>query len=660
MPTKIANAGQRDMVCWSPEANSMQPCQMFWVQQGTLSLMPYQSGPGENPNSSYTGDEAGWQRQQLEQQQAQLQLQFFQQIPQQQQMQILQQQMQQQIPQQMRQQQLPQPMPQQVPPQQAAAQQEAAQQVAAQQVPQSRVFLQPSDLGHHSQLQQVHLQQQAQLQHQQQAQLQQVQMQQALQLQMQQQQQQHQQNQPQQQQQQHQQNQQREQQQQPQSGHMEQSEQQDQEQNPQTLHLLQHLSRLQHPQDKPPMKTQNKDAQPEQQQQQSASSMSQTQQTPPGPQQERRNSKQNLRSLLRSPIPAHSRALELTPDPGPPAGPAPVGAVGKQQAPAKQRRRRKDNAASKESTGDRDREFLQQLGQIMDTGDVQAKTNAIAHLKGKVVEKSLESELSSRTVQMALKAARKDESCKLSEELKGHVVEAAQSLHGNHVLQRAIELLPADRTSWVAAELLQTNKGPEVARNVFGCRIFCRLMEHSAENESTKMLMAKVLEDTHDLVRNQFGRFVAQAILEQGNPDQRSQLALLLSQSAFELAQNRNASHVVEKALLYCDPADKQRLAVELLREDQTAADSGVAALAKNQFGGFVVKALVDQGGNIEAEARRQLAELVQRYHEGRLGKTKEEKYAEKLLKELQLLEEDELPIAVPQTAGSRRQRTVG
>eukprot|EP00440_Ansanella_granifera_P024737 gb/GFBE01026864.1/.p1 GENE.gb/GFBE01026864.1/~~gb/GFBE01026864.1/.p1 ORF type:complete len:125 (+),score=29.35 gb/GFBE01026864.1/:1-375(+) len=90
-------------------------------------------------------------------------------------------------------------------------------------------------------------------------------------------------------------------------------------------------------------------------------------------------------------------------------------------------------------------------------------------------------------------------------------------------------------------------------------------------------------------------------------------------------------------------------MAVQLLQtEAQRSGDDecGVAALASTQFGGFVVKALLSLGGDVEREARAQLDALASSCLENR-GTSKTHKFSEKLLKELGLLFEGEEPSAV-------------
>lgn len=293
-----------------------------------------------------------------------------------------------------------------------------------------------------------------------------------------------------------------------------------------------------------------------------------------------------------------------------------------EKAPGKQRRRRKESGKSESSR------FATLRGDLEHGGN--EATAAIAQIRGHVLHLAMESESSSRAVQMALKVANRQTATGLSLELSGHIAEVALSLHGNHVLQRAIEVLPAAKSHFIAEELQP--RAAEVARNVFGCRIFCRLLEQSATFEATQELISKVLKDSEDLVQHQFGRFVAQAILEHGLDQQRHILAQALRTRVIDMAQHRKASHVIEKSLLYCSAIDRRALALELLKQANSQEDSGVETLARTQYGGFVVKALLNLGGDIEQEARRQLSEL--RLSDLKAA-SKETRFVERLLKEL-------------------------
>ncbi|CAK9052931.1 Pumilio homolog 5 (APUM-5) (AtPUM5), partial [Durusdinium trenchii] len=279
------------------------------------------------------------------------------------------------------------------------------------------------------------------------------------------------------------------------------------------------------------------------------------------------------------------------------------------------------------------------LRNLFEQGGSEAQ-EGFAQIKGNMVHLAMECEVSSRAVQMALQVANPKMAADLAMEFKGHIYEVSTSLHGNHVLQRIIEILPSSKTQFIAEAI--TPRADEVARNVFGCRIFCRLLEQGNE-EATWELIQKVLGRAEDLVQHQFGRFVAQAILEHGTEQHRHVLAVAVGPRVRSLAQHRNASHIVEKALIYCQPEQRQYLAAELLqqaRSEQDPTPGGVEALARTQHGGFVVKALLNMGGDIEQEVRRQLQHLRLNFNDKQgLFQTK---FVERLLKELNYLPKEE------------------
>ena len=68
----------------------------------------------------------------------------------------------------------------------------------------------------------------------------------------------------------------------------------------------------------------------------------------------------------------------------------------------------------------------------------------------------------------------------LAAELCGHVCEALESPHANHVLQRLVELLPPGAVRFVLDEMQSWpgRSSADIASHKFGCRIVERLLEH--------------------------------------------------------------------------------------------------------------------------------------------------------------------------------------
>merc|ERR1711988_1299181 len=84
-------------------------------------------------------------------------------------------------------------------------------------------------------------------------------------------------------------------------------------------------------------------------------------------------------------------------------------------------------------------------------------------------------------VQKALDECSNDEErAVLAAQLRGHVFEATQCPHANHVLRKVITLLPPSSLNFVVVELM--SRGPagiiEIARHRYGCRILEGLLLH--------------------------------------------------------------------------------------------------------------------------------------------------------------------------------------
>mmetsp|Transcript_93294 Transcript_93294/g.216881 ORF Transcript_93294/g.216881 Transcript_93294/m.216881 type:complete len:481 (+) Transcript_93294:42-1484(+) len=227
---------------------------------------------------------------------------------------------------------------------------------------------------------------------------------------------------------------------------------------------------------------------------------------------------------------------------------------------------------------------------------------AVEALRGRVLEGTLQAD-GCRVVQRALEVAETSVTSQLLTELHGSVREAIDSPHGNYVIQKVVEVMPIALSSFVTEEL--RGHATAMACHRYGCRIICRLLEHSATSEGLNALISEVLDEAADLCRHSFGHYVIQSVLEHGLAAQRSRVAQTLCADAIALAQHRCASHVVEAALSHCSVED-QRVLGTLLGEQ-------VVALGQGQFGCFVVKALLRTPGDFahQAQVRLQAATSV-------------------------------------------------
>mmetsp|Transcript_21517 Transcript_21517/g.67130 ORF Transcript_21517/g.67130 Transcript_21517/m.67130 type:complete len:577 (+) Transcript_21517:82-1812(+) len=243
------------------------------------------------------------------------------------------------------------------------------------------------------------------------------------------------------------------------------------------------------------------------------------------------------------------------------------------------------------SEGELEAKSCEELAKGLEAGGA-ARLAAVEALRGSVLRCALAA-TGCRVVQLALEVAERRAAEELVAELHGHVQEAIESPHANYVIQKVVEVMPAALSGFVAEEL--RGAGAAVARHRYGCRVLCRLLEHTGSSVSLMEVLDEVLAEARDLCRHAFGHYVLQSILEHGHASHRQRLASTLRSELLEHAQHRCSSHVLESALVHCSAEDREALAAGLL----AGGADGVAALARGQFSSFVVRALIRQPGEV-------------------------------------------------------------
>lgn len=224
--------------------------------------------------------------------------------------------------------------------------------------------------------------------------------------------------------------------------------------------------------------------------------------------------------------------------------------------------------------------------------------------------------ISSRAAQMILEDASMNDKVALASGLRGHVRSAVQSKHANHVVQKITEVMPVARAEFIIDEL----KGfaYDVARHMFGCRVFCRILEHLSPNDlSTIELVEEIFVGLDELCFHSYGSFVARHLLEFGLPEHRHQVVQVLRKDLAGYTKHKFGSHVVEAALRHASVEDRQVLARELLADKDR-----LMALAANQFGRHVVRALVSLPDGVKKEALDVLRPMEAQLKASRYGKS--------------------------------------
>eukprot|EP00929_Paragymnodinium_shiwhaense_P106832 TRINITY_DN7258_c0_g1_i1.p1 TRINITY_DN7258_c0_g1~~TRINITY_DN7258_c0_g1_i1.p1 ORF type:complete len:529 (-),score=60.33 TRINITY_DN7258_c0_g1_i1:723-2309(-) len=167
-----------------------------------------------------------------------------------------------------------------------------------------------------------------------------------------------------------------------------------------------------------------------------------------------------------------------------------------------------------------------------------------------------------RVLQLAIEKGSRSQVAALIMELRGSVRRAVASPHANFVIQKIIEIMPAAHSDFIVDEL--SGSVVKTARNKFGCRILCRLLEHSGEEAHTMRLMQEVFPEIVELARHDFGHHVIESILEHGADIHKSMIVQCLERDVAEHVQSKNSLFVYERAVKNCTDHERSHLVAAL------------------------------------------------------------------------------------------------
>lgn len=90
-------------------------------------------------------------------------------------------------------------------------------------------------------------------------------------------------------------------------------------------------------------------------------------------------------------------------------------------------------------------------------------------------------------------------------ELEGNVLKCVKDQNGNHVIQKAIERVPAEHIQFIIKAF--DGQVHTLATHPYGCRVIQRMLEHCDETAQASIL-AELYACMYPLVQDQYGNYV--------------------------------------------------------------------------------------------------------------------------------------------------------
>jgi pumilio RNA-binding family len=265
-----------------------------------------------------------------------------------------------------------------------------------------------------------------------------------------------------------------------------------------------------------------------------------------------------------------------------------------------------------------------------------------------------------RVIQKAIRFLKQEHVCTLIKEFHDKVVTFIHDPHGNHVIQRCVQVMSS------FAKCAMKSDNPELASSLsdqmqfiiddivanveilsthrYGCRVVQRAIEHCVEEQKT-LGLDEVFSCHKKLVVDQYGNYVAQQALICGSEAHQTAIVDTLTEendSLLALSRHKYASNVVEAVLVHGRPQHKDAILEQMLRDTREEGGEGyccVIELAKDPIANYVVNKAIEVS---EGDQKKKFLEVISSGRQ-ELSKSPYAKYVLQRISKLETVQEKDV-----------------
>lgn len=171
-------------------------------------------------------------------------------------------------------------------------------------------------------------------------------------------------------------------------------------------------------------------------------------------------------------------------------------------------------------------------------------------------------------------------------ELENHVLKCVKDQNGNHVIQKAIERVPAVHIQFIINAF--TGQVQSLATHPYGCRVIQRMLEHCEEPARSS-----ILQELHacslSLIVDQYGNYVTQHVIEHGQDEDKAKIISIVTSQLVLFSKHKFASNVVEKSIQFGTDEQRREIMASLTALNDKR-DSPLQTLMRDQYGNYVIR----------------------------------------------------------------------
>lgn len=180
-------------------------------------------------------------------------------------------------------------------------------------------------------------------------------------------------------------------------------------------------------------------------------------------------------------------------------------------------------------------------------------------------------------------------------ELEHSVLRCVKDQNGNHVIQKAIERVPAEHIQFIINAF--TGQVASLATHPYGCRVIQRMLEH-CEDPARNLILQELHACGTNLISDQYGNYVTQHIIEHGRPQDRAMVIGIVRTNLLNFSKHKFASNVVEKCLVFGSDGQRREIMLKVIEKPEQSSDprdsrqkeTNLSALIKDNYGNYVIR----------------------------------------------------------------------
>jgi len=229
------------------------------------------------------------------------------------------------------------------------------------------------------------------------------------------------------------------------------------------------------------------------------------------------------------------------------------------------------------------------IQKIIELGTPKMISNIFDNMKGNIIDLSFNT-YGCRVVQKILESKLKDD--EILAELRQNVLKCIEDQNGNHVIQKCFETIPTSKLKFIIDEVIGSIN--ELAFHPYGCRVIQRILEFSTQEE-TAPILKNLMGSIIPLCECQYGNYIMQHLLEKGPEPEKDILFETIRKNFIKLSQNKFASNVTEKSVIY-GSMEFRRNVLNVLMNKMQDDSCALFTLMNHPFGNYVVQRLFEKG----------------------------------------------------------------